>query len=107
MTKDDYVALVHKLPCVACYLLVPREVWAITIGKVHAHHLESVRHALSDFGVVPLCPMHHQGSGGVHRLSRREFAMRYKLDDVKMLEGTIKLVIQLLTHKGLGPVSFR
>jgi len=106
MTKDDYVALLHWLPCVVCYLRFTRERWLATVGKVQAHHLESVRHSYSDWGTVPACRDHHDElhvhiGGG----SRRAFERKYKLDDVKLLEGTIKLMLFFMENCDYGRVG--
>src|SRR5258706_11904720 len=61
---------------------------------VESHHLESVRDGLSEWLEVPVCPDCHRGPNGIHGLSRRAFYLRYKLDDLSLLAGTLKLAAQ-------------
>jgi Recombination enhancement, RecA-dependent nuclease len=86
MNLQEWKELVHGLPCVVCFLQTGKRVYG-----VEAHHLESDRDDLSDWLEVPLCRDHHQGPNGVHGLHRRAFYTRYKLDDLALIAGTIKL----------------
>lgn len=75
----------HDLPCVVCDLLGLEQ-----LSVTEAHHVESIRDALSDYCAVSLCRDHHQGAMGVHGLSRRGFERFYKLNDVDLLALTIR-----------------
>ena len=90
MTAKAHLARLHELRCVVCLHmgLPPR--------TVEVHHLESVRDENSDYAAVPLCGEHHRGATGVHGLSRRGFADRYKLSDVDLLALTMKEVCRNL-----------
>ena len=85
MSARDHLERIHELPCIVCV-----EMGLPSGGSVHAHHLENVRDGSSDYSAVPLCAEHHQGSNGVHGLSRSGFVARYKLTDIDLLALTIK-----------------
>ena len=89
MNLDEYKNIVAGLPCVVTWLTQGRKIYGCEL-----HHPESVRDNLSDWLVVPLSPEMHRGPNGIHGLSRRGFEMRYKLDDLAMIAGTIKLLMQ-------------
>ena len=79
---SKHLERLHEIPCVVCSRCLGVETW-----NVEAHHLESVRDDMSDYAAVSLCNEHHTQ---LHQLSRRVFAMRYKLTDVDMLALTIR-----------------
>lgn len=87
MSLQKYVEAIHGLPCVVCFLLTGQRRYG-----VEGHHPESVRDELSDWLELPICPDHHRGPNGIHGLSRRGFEIRYKLDDLALIAGTIKLM---------------
>lgn len=89
MSKDEWIELIHGLPCVVCWLQLGQRRYG-----VESHHLESVRDELSDWLEVPLCEDHHRGQNGVHGLSRRGFNTRYGLDDLSLIAATLKLAAQ-------------
>lgn len=82
-----HMGRVASLPCVACRLILGRRV-----PSEQVHHIESVRDEASDYLTVPLCHEHHQGSGGIHQLSRRGFARTYGFDELRLLAETISLL---------------
>jgi DNA-binding transcriptional ArsR family regulator len=85
MSARDYIERVRSLRCVVCTIMgTPQE------GPTFSHHVESVRDGLSDYATVALCHYHHQGAGGVHKLSRSGFLMRYKLTDVDLIALTVR-----------------
>lgn len=57
--------------------------------RTHVHHLFDTTHK-SDVLVAPLCAQHHEGPLGFHGLGEREFNRRYRLDELHLLEATIK-----------------
>ena len=79
MSAKDYESRVRDIGCILCLHL--------GFGKTPAsiHHVESIRDALSEYAIVPLCPDHHQGPQGVHGLRRRGFEAMYKLTDIDLL----------------------
>ena len=79
MSVKKYHARVRDLGCVLCAHL--------GLGETPAsiHHVESVRDALSEYAVVPLCLEHHQGTTGVHGMGRRRFHGFYQLTEVDLL----------------------
>lgn len=79
MSIENYQSKVRGLGCVLCQHL--------GLGNTPAqiHHVESVRDALSEYAVVPLCHEHHEGAAGVHGLRRKGFERVYKLTDVDLL----------------------
>lgn len=36
--------------------------------------------------VIPLCPYHHRGQGGIHGMGRKSFERTYKLSEEELLE---------------------
>jgi predicted metal-binding protein len=85
MSAKSYLERVRSLRCVVCTLM-----GEVQSTPTQAHHVESVRDGLSDYATVALCHWHHQGAGGVHKLSRRGFETRYKLTDIDLIALTIR-----------------
>lgn len=85
MSNKQHLERLHELPCCVCTHMGMHPLY-----PTHAHHLESVRDALSDYAAIPLCADHHQGPNGVHGLSRRGFEARYRLTDIDLLALTIR-----------------
>lgn len=81
MSVKKYQDRVRALGCVVC--LHVRGASFFPADAVH--HVESVRDGLSEYAIVPLCYDHHQGTNGIHGLSRRGFVAMYKLTDVDLL----------------------
>lgn len=79
MTIKSYQDKVRALGCILCNQFDQPG------SDVHLHHVESIRDGLSEYAVIPLCPLHHQGPNGVHGLSRRGFVSRYKLTDIDLM----------------------
>ena len=81
-----HLARIHTLNCAVC---------RFCYGKYRpaqdAHHVEAVRGAHSDWAVVPLCRQCH---GELHESRRRAFYSAHKLDDVKLLAYTIKMLME-------------
>lgn len=90
MTADEYKEAVRSCRCVVCLVMGMQQE-----GPTFAHHVESVRDGLSDFAAVALCYLHHQGSQGVHTLSRRVFAMRFRLSDIDMIAHTVRQLCRM------------
>ena len=81
MNKSEWLEAVSSLGCVVC-----------GARPVSVHHIEDVRDENSDYATVALCHEHHQGSQGVHHLSRRGFEMRFKLSQLDLLKLTIRTI---------------
>ena len=79
---SKHLERLHEIPCVVCSHLLSKESW-----KIHAHHLESVRDEISDYGAVSLCEFHHEE---LHHLSRRGFENKHKLTPIDLLALTIR-----------------
>lgn len=84
MSARSHLSRIHELPCVVCLF---------SYGQRRqcdeAHHLEYVRGPHSDYATVPLCKECHDG---LHGSRRRAFYTAHKLDDVKLLAWTVKLL---------------
>ena len=87
MTRKEWLAAVHEVPCVICTHMGRAQSTA-----TQAHHIESVRDEHSDYAVAALCADCHTGANGVHGLSRRTFSMRYGLSDIDLIARTIAAV---------------
>lgn len=85
MSAREHLERVRGLRCVVCETMN-----MIQEGPTQAHHVESIRDAVSDYAVAALCWYHHTGPEGVHGLSRRVFEMRYRLSPVDLLALTIR-----------------
>ena len=79
-----HLSLLHCLPCVVCKFCYGTHEIAD-----EAHHLEYVRGKHSDYATVPLCKVCHVG---MHEHRRKAFYRAHKLDDIKLLAWTIKLI---------------
>jgi hypothetical protein len=89
MTGKEYMALVARLPCIACTLEdLPQS------GRAEVHHLGAAFER-NDFLTCPLCLEHHQGGTGIHGMHRKAFHTRYKITDMQMLAWTIARVMSL------------
>lgn len=87
MNQQQYETRLRQLPCI---------VGTVTGQGCPCETLHHVGDAedRDDMNQVPLCEEHHQGATGVHGLHRREFARRYKLNDLKLLAITRRLYLR-------------
>ena len=46
----------------------------------------------SNAPVIPLCPYHHRGNGGIHGMGRRAFEKVYGVTEEELLEQTLGLI---------------
>jgi hypothetical protein len=81
-----HMARVAAVGCVLCRHL--------GLGNTPAcvHHIragQGMSERASHFLTVALCPEHHQGDTGVHKLGR-DFERRYKLDELDLLAMTLE-----------------
>ena len=81
MTARAHLARVHNVPCIICSRMGQEQT-----SPTVAHHVQSVRDEASSYATVALCADHHKQ---LHSVSRRAFAMRYRVDDVDMLALTL------------------
>ena len=80
----EHLARIHELNCAVC-----RFCYGKFRPAQEAHHIEVVRGDHSDYATVPLCRQCH---GELHEARRRAFYNAHKLDDVKLLAWTIKML---------------
>lgn len=78
-----HIERIHELPCVVHTYVIDMRQTTPTV----AHHLESVRDENTDYAAVALCDDCHKD---LHRLSRRGFERRYKLNPLDLLALTVK-----------------
>lgn len=64
---------VARLGCVVCSFAL-----GIKDTPAQLHHVAEGSGLRSDFAVVPLCPEHHTGTGGLHRMGQR-FLSAYRV----------------------------
>ncbi len=57
----------------------------------HLHHIRRGGRR-EDSPVIPLCPYHHTGGGGVHFLGRKRFEREYGISEDALLEQTLELL---------------
>ena len=83
MTVKQWKARVAALGCLMCQ------------QPANLHHVregQGLSQRSSDWLVVPLCRLHHQGTDGIH--DGRRFYLRFKLDELDLLAMTIEQVSQ-------------
>ena len=88
MNAAQYKHYLHSFRCVVCDVTE-----GVTYQRdvVQTHHVQDVRDEFSGWALAPLCVFHH---GELHRLRRRGFERAYKLDSVKLLAHTIRLIME-------------
>ena len=77
--EKEHYDKVARLGCILCY----------TQGNegtpAELHHIRRAGKR-SDAPVIPLCPYHHRGSGGIHGMGRKSFEKTYQLSEEELLE---------------------
>ena len=89
MNTKKYKSEVASLGCMACHMLGYGETPA---SLHHVREGQGLSQRSSDWLVVPLCRLHHQGTDGIH--DGRRFYLRFKLDELDLLAMTIEQVSQ-------------
>jgi len=84
-----HMGKVAALGCAVCR--------AMGLGATPAqcHHIREGQGASQrapDMLVIPLCPEHHQGDSGIHKLGASEFKRRYRLTELDILADTLELI---------------
>jgi len=77
---------VARVPCVLCARM------GLGDSPAQVHHLKygsGACNQTSDHLVVALCPEHHTGASGVHRLKEHGLYLRYKCSELDLLADTI------------------
>ena len=80
--EKRYLARVACLPCLVC------EHMGLGETPADVHHIIEGQRRVSHYCTVPLCPEHHRGESGIHKLHRHEFEARYKLSVLDLLAMT-------------------
>ena len=57
----------------------------------HLHHIRRGGRR-ADSPVIPLCPYHHTGNGGIHFFGRKRFEREYGISEDTLLEQTLELL---------------
>lgn len=71
-----------RFGCILCYHLT-----GIRGTPAQIHHIRRHGAVREDCEVIPLCPEHHTGDSGIHKLGRkRQFEARYRIDEQGLLE---------------------
>lgn len=91
--EGRHLSLIHALRCVVCW-----NCYGLAKNADEAHHLEFVRGEHSDFATVPLCQECHEG---MHERRRRSFYLAHKLNDVKLMAWTVKLIEDHMDLRGM------
>jgi len=58
----------------------------------HLHHFRKFGSKRENSPVIPLCPEHHIGDSGIHRLGKHGFKSRYGIDEQALLLQTMELL---------------
>jgi hypothetical protein len=87
MTKEQrkHYDNVARLGCSLCRYLGYGE------SPAHLHHIRRAGKR-DNAPVIPLCPEHHTGNGGIHGMGRRAFEKVYGVTEEELLEKTIELI---------------
>jgi hypothetical protein len=85
-TKDEKKSLdkIARLGCILCSTILGFE---DTPAELH-HIRRAGKRATSP--VIPLCPEHHRGNGGIHGLGRKSFEAKYGITEEELLERVNK-----------------
>ena len=88
MSEATWKARLGQIGCVLCtrFGLAQR-------GRTYLHHVregQGMSQRASDYLCIPLCWEHHVGADGVHVLGKGGLFQRFKLDEIGLLELTLK-----------------
>ena len=89
MTPKAWKETVAALGCILCEELGYPETPA---NLHHVREGQGMSQRASDFLVIPLCQLHHQGKGGIH--DPQEFYRRYRMDEMDLLAMTIAAAVR-------------
>ena len=67
-----HIQRVAQLGCLVCRRLQ-------VVSQAQLHHVAEGSSKRSDFAVVPLCPEHHVGAAGFHKLGAERFCKLYRV----------------------------
>ena len=84
-----HMGRVARIGCIICAHMGMGETPAVV------HHLEEETGAAQrqdDFLTIPLCPEHHVGPSGVHKLKKDGIYRRYKASELDFLAMTLRRV---------------
>lgn len=87
MNKDQrkHYDKVASLSCSLCRHL------GLGATPPHLHHIRRAGKR-DNAPVIPLCPYHHTGNGGIHGMGRRAFERVYGITEEELLEQTLELI---------------
>jgi hypothetical protein len=83
--EKEHFRKVAELGCSLCRFLGNEG----TIPELHHIRRAGIR---SKSPVIPLCPFHHRGSGGIHGMGRKAFEREYGITEEELLEKTESLI---------------
>jgi hypothetical protein len=84
-SEKEHFRKVAELGCSLCRFLDN----AGTPAELHHIRRAGVR---AKSPVIPLCPFHHRGNGGIHGMGRKAFEREYKVTEEELLEYTLQLL---------------
>ncbi len=82
-----HMGRVAKVPCVICTLMGLGESPSVV------HHLKYGQGAAdraSDYLTIAVCPAHHDGPDGIHKLKEHGLYLRYKVSELDLLALTLE-----------------
>ena len=96
MTKDEkkHYGKVASLGCSLCRYLGYGET------PPELHHIRRAGKR-SNAPVIPLCPEHHRGNGGIHGMGRKAFERKYGITEEELLEKTLELINEMDRYNSL------
>jgi hypothetical protein len=93
-----WMGLVARVGCVLCSRHM-----GINDTPAQVHHMKlgtGASDRASDFLTIALCPEHHVGALGVHKLKEHGIYLRYKCSEIDLLADTVSGVNDLLYNTG-------
>jgi hypothetical protein len=83
--EKEHFRKVAELGCSLCRVLGNEG----TVPELHHIRRAGIR---SKSPVIPLCPYHHRGNGGIHGMGRKAFEKKYGLTEEDLLSYTLELL---------------
>ena len=100
MTEEEkrYLGLVARLGCAICRRLGFQD----TPAEVHHRRTGTgAGRRASHYNVIPLCPYHHRGDGGIHGMGRRAWEPAFSVTELELVEET-KLLVENLERRNVA-----
>ena len=85
VNQKKHYSKVADLGCILCKKLG----YEGTLAELH--HIRRAGRR-NDAPVIPLCPFHHRGNGGIHGMGRKAFERHYETTEEELLAWVLELI---------------